>query len=161
MGNAEPVPEDDLPAAREAYLVCHENARYYVDFADFSFWCLHPVELYFVGGFGVMGWVDISEFEQAKPDPLAEAALGILQHMNSNHSSALTNIALHAKGVVASEARMTAVDRLGFHLRLKTSQRVHSVRIGFPNEVSSADECRAALVEMVTRARSESAPGAK
>ncbi len=160
MGNAEPVPEDDLAAARAAYLARHENASYYVDFADFSFWRLHPVDLYFVGGFGVMGWVDISEFAQAKPDPLAEAVLGILQHMNSDYSQALIDIVLHEKGIAASEAKMTAVDRLGFHLRLKTSERVHSVRIGFPNEARRADECRAALVEMVKRTRSKSAPGA-
>jgi putative heme iron utilization protein len=160
MGNAEPVPKDDLAAARAAYLARHENASYYVDFADFSFWRLHPVDLYFVGGFGVMGWVENSEFEQALPDPLAEAALGILQHMNSDHAPALIDIALHEKGVAASEAKMTAVDRLGFHLRLKTPERVHSVRIGFPNEVRRSDECRAALVAMVKRARSESAPGA-
>jgi len=38
------------------------------------------------------------------------------------------------KGIAASEAKMTAVDRLGFHLRLNTPQRIRSVRIGFPVE---------------------------
>ncbi len=94
------MPKDDLAAA--AYLARHENASYYVDFADFSFWRLHPVDLYFVGDFGVTGWGEISEFEQAKPDPLAEAALGILQHMNSDHSPALIDIALHEKRFAAS-----------------------------------------------------------
>lgn len=159
MGTAEPVPEDELASARASYLARHENASYYVDFADFSFWRLQPTALYFVGGFGVMGWVEVSDFERALPDPLAEAALGILQHMNSDHAQALIDIALHEKGVAASEAKMTAVDRLGFHVRLKTPQRVQSVRIGFPDEVRSSDECRAALVEMVKRARSENASG--
>ena len=138
---------------RAAYLSRHENAKYYVDFADFSFWRLNPVDLYFVGGFGVMGWIDISDFEQAVPDPLAEAALGILQHMNKDHASAMIDIARHEKGVAASEAKMTAVDRLGFHLRLKTPKRVRSVRIGFPEEVRNSEECRQTLVAMVKRAR--------
>ena len=159
LGNAETVPKDDLAAARAAYLTRHENASYYVDFADFSFWRLHPVDLYFVGGFGVMGWVEVSEFEQALPDPLAEAALGILQHMNNDHAPALIEIALHEKGVSATEVKMTAVDRLGFHLRLKTPERTQSVRIGFPDEVRSPDDCRAAFVAMVQRARSEAGPG--
>ena len=153
IGNANPVPENELQAARAAYLARHENAKYYVDFADFSFWQLHPVDLYFVGGFGVMGWVDSSDFEQAAPDPLAEAAAGILDHMNSDHASAMIDIARHEKGVVASEAKMTAVDRLGFHLRLTTPERVRSVRIAFPDEVHNADQCRQALVAMVARAR--------
>ncbi len=157
IGLAEPVPEDDLAAARAAYLTRHENAKYYVDFADFSFWRLNPVDLYFVGGFGVMGWVDNSDFKQAVPDPLAEGAAEILEHMNKDHAPAMIDIARHEKGVAASEAKMTAVDRLGFHLRLKTPERVRSVRIGFPKEVRSSNECRHALVAMVKRARSETA----
>jgi len=160
VGKAEHVPEDDLAAVRGRYLARHENAKYYVDFADFSFWRLHSIDLYFVGGFGVMGWVDIAEFEQAAPDPLAEAADGILEHMNNDHAAAMIEIARHEKGIVASEAKMTAVDRLGFHLRLKTSERVRSTRIGFPNEVRSSDACRQSLVAMVKRARSENASDA-
>ena len=159
IGKAEPVPKDDLAAARGAYLARHENAKYYVDFADVSFWRLNPVDLYFIGGFGVMGWVENSDFEQAVPDPLAEAAVEILEHMNKDHAAAMIDIAQHEKGVAASEAKMTAVDRLGFHLRLKTPERIRSLRIGFPNEVRSSDECRKALVAMVKRARSENAPG--
>jgi len=158
LGNAEPVPQVDLAAARAAYLARHAGAKYYVDFTDFSFWRLNPIDLYFVGGFGVMGWVDQSEFESAAPDPLAEAASGILEHMNGDHARAMIEIARHEKGVAASEAKMTAVDRLGFHLRLTTPQRVHSVRIGFPSEVRNADECRQAFIEMVKRARGESGP---
>jgi hypothetical protein len=158
VGTAEPVPQDDLATARAAYLTRHENAKYYVDFADFSFWRLNPVDLYFVGGFGVMGWIENSDFEQALPDPLAEAAQEILEHMNTDHASAMIDIALHEKGVTASEAKMTAVDRLGFHLRLKTPERVRSVRIGFPNKVGNSDECRQALVAMVKRARSGNTP---
>ncbi len=43
---------------------------------------------------------------------------------------------------------MTAVDRLGFHLRLKTGDRVHGRRIAFPHEVRDPDDVRAALIEM-------------
>ena len=160
IGKAEPVPKEDLAAARAAYLSRHENAKYYIDFADFSFWRLNPVDLYFVGGFGVMGWVDNLVFEQAVLDPLAEVAAGILEHMNNDHAPAMIDIARHEKGVTAAEAKMTAVDRLGFHLRLKTPERVRSVRIGFPNEVRSSDEYRKALVAMAKRARSENASGA-
>ncbi|QDV21904.1 HugZ family pyridoxamine 5'-phosphate oxidase [Aureliella helgolandensis] len=155
LGSAEPVPSEELAADRAAYLAAHENAKYYVDFADFSFWRLNPSELYFVGGFGVMGWIEAADFERAVPDPLAEAASGILEHMNRDHMPAMLELAQHEKGVVASEAKMTAVDRLGFHLRLTTPERVHSVRIGFPDEVCSAEACRQAIVSMVQRSRKQ------
>lgn len=153
VGTAEAVPAGDMPAARAAYLARHDSARYYVDFADFSFWRLSPAGLYFVGGFGVMGWVEIPDFSQAAPDPLAADAAGILEHMNKDHAAAMLDIARHFKSVEASEAKMTAVDRLGFHVRLKTPDRVRSVRIGFPTEVRTPEACRAALVAMVKAAR--------
>ncbi|MCK5482799.1 MAG: DUF2470 domain-containing protein, partial [Gemmatimonadetes bacterium] len=64
-------------------------------------------------------------------------------------------IARSVKGIEAEEANMTAVDRLGFHVRLKTPKRVRSVRIGFPLEVRSSQDCRSALVGMVEEAREE------
>ncbi len=65
VGNAEPVQEYDLAALRENYLVRHENSRYWVDFADFGFFRLQPIDLYYVGGFGVMGWVGAGDYEHA------------------------------------------------------------------------------------------------
>ena len=46
-----------------------------------------------------------------------------------------------------AEASMTAVDRLGFHLRLKTGDRVHGCRVAFLREVGNKDEARAVLIE--------------
>src|SRR6201990_2559905 len=57
IGLAESVPASDLHSVREAYLARHENSHYWVDFSDFSFFRLQPIDLYYVGGFGVMGWV--------------------------------------------------------------------------------------------------------
>jgi hypothetical protein len=73
--------------------------------------------------------------------------------MNADHAEALVLIARTIKGIEAEEAKMTAVDRLGFHVRLKTPERVRSVRIGFPAEVRSSQECRNALVSMAKEAR--------
>ena len=153
IGKASKVPKAELNGVREAYLSRHENARYWVDFKDFAFYRMEVVDLYFVGGFGVMGWVEKDEFGKADPDPLAEAASGILAHMNADHAEALVLIARTVKGIEAEEAKMTAVDRLGFHVRLKTPKRVRSVRIGFPFQVRSSQDCRNALVDMVKEAQ--------
>ena len=40
--------------------------------------------MYFVGCFGVMGWIVTEDYESARPDPLVDAAAGIIQHMNSD-----------------------------------------------------------------------------
>ncbi|MBA2677116.1 MAG: DUF2470 domain-containing protein, partial [Ktedonobacteraceae bacterium] len=136
VGPAEPVPAEDVPSAREQYLARHENSRYWVDFADFSFFRLQPIDIYYVGGFGKMGWVDAQEYEHAAPDPLAEAAPGILAHMNADHVGSMIRLArMHAQ-LAAIEATMTSVDRLGFTLRLKTSEGMKGARINFIREVA-------------------------
>ena len=56
-------------------------------------------------------------------------------------------------GVECQEAAMTAVDRLGFHVRLKTQDGMRGLRIGFLREVSNPAETRKVLVEMVQQAR--------
>jgi putative heme iron utilization protein len=111
------------------------------------------VDVYYVGGFGVMGWVAASEYDRAQRDPLTDAAAGILQHMNSHHSETLVLLARTFAGIESQEAAMTSVDRLGFHLRLKTEDGMRGARIAFLREVRSPAEARAVLVEMTEKAR--------
>ena len=155
VGDVLPVPEEEKASARERYLSRYENSRSWVDFKDFGFYRLKPLDIYYVGGFGVMGWVTAEDYRDAKADPLAEAAPGILSHMNADHVSAMILLARVHSNLEASEATMTAVDRLGFHLRLKTADGMKGTRINFLREVQNAGETRKVLVEMVRAAESK------
>lgn len=153
IGHAESVSAHDLHSVRETYLARHENSRYWVDFPDFSFFRLQPVDLYYVGGFGVMGWVEAQEYERAAPDPLAPSAPDILAHMNADHVDSMILLARAYAQMEATEATMTSIDRLGFFLRLKTAEGMKGARINFPHEVTSPQETRNVLVAMVRQAR--------
>src|SRR3984893_7614903 len=142
IGNAEPIPENDVAGARERYLARHENSRYWVDFSDFSFFRLQPIDLYYVGGFGVMGWVEAIDYEPAATDPLAEAALGILAHMNADHIDSMILLARSHARLEATEATMTSVDRLGFSLRLKTNEGIKGARINFTRQAVTPQQTR-------------------
>src|SRR5712675_600907 len=82
IGNVLPVPEPEVAGTRETYLARHANSKHWVDFEDFSFYRMDVVDVYYVGGFGVMGWVPASDYNSARPDPLVDHASGIMQHMN-------------------------------------------------------------------------------
>jgi putative heme iron utilization protein len=146
----------EVPAAevRDLYLSRYENAKYWQEYSDFAYHTLEVSSVYFIGGFGVMGWVLADEYSSARPDSLAETAQEIIGHMNADHPDALLLIARRFAGETATEVSMTAVDRLGFHLRIKTGDRVHGRRVAFLREVRNKDEARAVLVEMVREARS-------
>jgi len=155
LGNVLPVPEPEVSAARALYLARYANSKHWVDFDDFSFYRMDVVDVYYVGGFGVMGWVSASEYCRGQPDPLADSATEIMQHMNADHGDALVLLARVLAGIEAQEVAMTSVDRLGFHLRLKTRDGARGTRIAFSQEVRSVAEARDVLVSMVARARQE------
>jgi heme oxygenase (biliverdin-IX-beta and delta-forming) len=153
LGNVLPIPEPELAEARKLYLGRHANSKYWVDFEDFSFYRMDVVDVYYVGGFGVMGWVSASDYDRSQPDPLADSMAGIIQHLNADHKDALVILARSFAHIDSTEATMTAVDRLGFHLRLKTAEGLRGARIAFLREVRDATETRKVLVEMVQQAR--------
>ena len=153
MGNALPIPEVEVAEPRRLYLERYANSKYWVDFDDFSFYRMNVVDVYYVGGFGVMGWVSASEYYSGQPDPLADSAIGIIEHMNTDHGGALLRLAKAFAGIEAQEAAMTSVDRLGFHVRLKTQDGTRGARIAFPQEVSSPAEARKVLIDMTAQAQ--------
>ena len=153
LGNVLPIPEPEVAAARKLYLERYANSKNWVDFEDFCFYRMDVVDVYYVGGFGVMGWVSASEYYHGKPDPLADVAAEIIQHMNADHADALKLLARAFVGIESQEAAMTSVDRLGFHLRLKTPDGMRDIRIAFSREVGSPADARSVLVEMVAQAR--------
>jgi len=156
VGEVAAVPAMELDGARAVYLERHPNSRYWVEFADFGFFRLQPLDVYYVGGFGVMGWVQAEEYAGAVPDPLASFAARILEHMNADHADAMLLLARTHAGIEATEATMTGVDRLGFSLRLKTGDGMKGARINFLREVTDAEGARTVLVEMVRQAGRES-----
>lgn len=155
VGNVLPISQSEAVGARKLYLARYANSRYWVDFEDFSFYRMDVVDVYYVGGFGVMGWVSASEYEHAQPDPLADSMAEIIQHMNADHKDALVLLAREFAHIESQEATMTTVDRLGFQVRLKMQDGIRGARIAFLREVSNPAETRKVLVEMVQQARSE------
>ena len=153
MGEARPLTEADAALARQAYLARHSNAAYWVDFEDFGFYRLDIADIYFVGGFAAMDWVSADEYLAARHDPLADAAAGIIEHMNHDHADALITFARVLAGTESDEAVMISVDRLGFKLRLKSGPRLSGARIAFLREVTTTERCRTIFIEMLFAAR--------
>jgi hypothetical protein len=155
LGNVSAIDKPEIAEARKLYLGCYENSKYWVDYEDFSFYRMEVVDVYYVGGFGVMGWIAAPDYGQASPDPLADAASGIMRHMNTDHKDALILLARNFAGIESQEATMTSVDRFGFHVRLKTPDGMRGARIALLREVRGPAEMRDVLVEMVQQAQQQ------
>jgi len=62
------------------------------------------------------------------------------------HKNALILLAKRFARLEAQDAEMTALDRLGFHLRMKTKDGVHGARM---REVADPVQAKEVFVEMV------------
>lgn len=148
---------DDAGSVRDEYLTRHPNAKHWVDFDDFAFYRMEVVDLYYVAGFGAMGWVEAVDYAGAAPDPLVDVESMIVSHMNADHADALVTYCHHYANVAAERATMTSCDRMGFRVRAKVGDRLQGLRINFPTEVRSSEQARKTLVAMLRDARAATA----
>jgi putative heme iron utilization protein len=73
--------------------------------------------------------------------------------MNRDHADALVAYARVLGGIEADAAEMVAVDRLGFKLRVRADDGLHGCRIPFAREVTTVEQCRTVLIEMLADCR--------
>jgi len=140
---------------RSRYLKAHPNARHWIYFDDFSFYRMTISHVYYVGGFGVMGWVNKEAYLASHPDPLRHIAADIIAHMNNDHADALILLAKHQGFADADKVRIVAVDRLGFDVKVHTGNQLRGARISFPEPVDDASNIRAVFIDMVQQAKQE------
>jgi putative heme iron utilization protein len=160
LGLLSPVAEDDRPIAHDRYLNADPTAAYYINFGDFSFYRLAVQSIRYVGGYGRMSWVDGDEYAEAEPDPLADAAAGIIEHMNADHADAQILFCRHLlERPDTTEASMFAVDRYGFEMIAVSPTGRAAVRLGFPEECTTGEQVRQAMVALVAAARAVAALG--
>jgi putative heme iron utilization protein len=153
IGEARRLDESEAAGIRDDYLRRHPNARHWVDFDDFAFYALRVVDVYYVAGFGAMGWVDAGDYAVSAADPLVDVEDAIVSHMNADHADALVVYCRHYAGLDADSATMTGVDRMGFRVRARCGDAMKGVRINFPTEVRSSEAARNVLVAMLREAR--------
>lgn len=158
LGLLSTVAEDDRPTVRDRYLAANPASAYYIDFGDFTFYRLDVESIRYVGGYGRMSWVDAGVYAVAEPDPLAAPSAGIIAHMNADHAAAQVLFCRHLAGRPdTTEATMSAVDRYGFEMIAVSPAGRAAVRLGFPEECTTGDEVRQAMVTLVTDARAAAA----
>ena len=62
MGKVVAVDESELGSARSQFFARHPDAEQYLEFADFAVYRMEVMDVYYVGGFGMMGWVTASDY---------------------------------------------------------------------------------------------------
>lgn len=150
MGKVVEVPQEELSQLKLAFTLVHQYAEQIVDSPKFTFYKIRPQKIYFSGGFGVMAtWVDIPEYEQARPDVLAQEVPNMLSKINAEKQGELFLLCKHFLSLENVDVvRLQAVDRLGVDLRVKIGDFTDEYRVGFRNSVSSAEDAKSEMIKL-------------
>jgi hypothetical protein len=91
-------------------------------------------------------------YSAASPDPVSPSSAYAVEHLNADHATSLLAMARKLGGYPdATSATCTAADRYGLDLNVHTPRGVAYTRVGYSEPIDSADELRAATVELARR----------
>jgi putative heme iron utilization protein len=140
-----------LPRIRRRFLARHPKSELYAGFADFSFWRLDPVSAHLNGGFARAADLKASDVmtDIAGAEDLIEAEASALAHMNADHAEAVRLYATTLIGAADGAWRLTGLDPDGLDLACGDA----SLRLPFPERVTTAQQLRKVVVDLAAKAR--------
>jgi putative heme iron utilization protein len=144
-------------AASRRYLELFPNSASFFAAHDFTLFQIRVSKVRFIGGFGEIYWLDrheiISADTNSNIDPIASHAEMICDHMNEDHADALLMYAAAFAETQAESSRMISVDSRGFDMIALAGGAHKHLRMDFQSPVTTTEEVRAVMVDMVRRAR--------
>jgi putative heme iron utilization protein len=152
-GKAVEASGEDAAMLRRRYLSAHPSAEAFVDFKDFSLFRIKPAGLHLVAGFGRIIDLEPARFMTDISDAAAllEAEQGAVEHMNADHRDAMNLYATKLLGAEDAEWRCTGCDPDGMDMQAGAS----TLRLDFPERVTSGTGLRKMLVRLAAEARSK------
>jgi heme iron utilization protein len=150
-GRAEPAGGDDVAILRRRYLNAHPSSEVFVSFKDFSFFRIRPTGAHLVAGFGRIVDLKPEQFLTDISDAasLLEAEQGAVDHMNADHREAMNLYATKLLDARAADWRCTGCDPGGMDMAAGAT----TLRLDFPERVTSGTELRKMLVRLAGQAR--------
>ena len=146
MGDLVPVNEDELESCRERYYQILPESRAYAKMHDFNFYKIQIKNVRWIGGFGKIAWLDVSNWEDKSPK-WSKSEAGIIEHMNEDHSDTVV-AALKAQHCIDdTTAKMVHLTIDGYYLRTKSKLFF----IKFSGACHSSKEYKDALVALAKK----------
>ncbi|HLZ05718.1 MAG TPA: DUF2470 domain-containing protein [Bradyrhizobium sp.] len=152
-GRAEEAGDEQRATLRRRYLNAHPSAENFVDFKDFSFFCIRPSGAHLVAGFGRIVDLKPEQFLTDISDAadLIEAEQGAIAHMNEDHREAMNLYATRLLGAEHGNWRCTGCDPEGIDMQAEA----RTLRLEFPARVTGPGELRKMLVKLAEQARAK------
>jgi putative heme iron utilization protein len=152
-GRAEEAVGEAAGMLRRRYLNAHPSAEAFVDFKDFSFFRIVPSGAHLVAGFCRIIDLTPAQFltEIGDAGELLAAEQGAVEHMNEDHREAMNLYATKLLGAESADWACTGCDPDGMDMQADAV----TLRLDFPERVTSGTALRKMLVRLVGEARAK------
>ena len=104
------------------------------------------LDIYFVGGFGTVQWVDPEEFMSSQPDKVVLGGNFNLAYLNETYNNIKDIIGESGE---VDDAAFISVDSLGADVRIRRGGEYSVERLGWVNRVESLEDACRELEQMM------------
>ena len=143
MGDLVPVSENELDSCKKRYYQMLPESKMYAKMHDFNFYKIQIKNVRWIGGFGKIAWLDVSNWVDKLPK-WSKSEGGIIEHMNEDHSDTIVAALKAQHGVNDKTARMVQLTIDGYYLR--TQSKLFFIK--FPIVCYNSKEYKDALVAL-------------
>ncbi|XP_062218202.1 uncharacterized protein LOC133918364 [Phragmites australis] len=154
FGDAVPLPAEQQEWAHQQYVSKHQQWASQ-QWGNFYYYRMHTIsDIYFIGGFGTVAWVDVKEFEAQQPDKIAiDGGEQNLKELNAMFSKPLKEL-LSAEGEV-DDVALISMDSKGIDIRVRQGAQYNIQRIAFEVDysVETLEEAKQALRRIISKSR--------
>ncbi|XP_043713991.1 uncharacterized protein LOC122662427 [Telopea speciosissima] len=152
FGDVFPLPDHQQEWAHKQYIAKHQQGASQ-QWGNFYYFRMQSIsDIYFIGGFGTVAWVDVKEYETLKPDKIAaDGGEQNLKELNAMFSKPLRE--LLSTEIEVDDAAFISVDSKGTDIRVRQGAQFNIQRISFEegHAVETLEEAKAALHKLISK----------
>ncbi|KAM6561887.1 hypothetical protein CsatB_021885 [Cannabis sativa] len=152
FGDVYPLPEHQQEWAHKQYIAKHQQGPSQ-QWGNFYYFRMQNIsDIYFIGGFGTVAWVDVKEYEAIQPDKIAvDGGEQNLKELNAIFSKPLKEL-LSAETEV-DDAALISIDSKGTDVRVRQGAQFNIQRVSFDegHSVETLEEAKAALWKLIKK----------
>ncbi|XP_024018470.1 uncharacterized protein LOC21393761 [Morus notabilis] len=154
FGDVYPLPEHQQEWAHKQYIAKHQQGPSQ-QWGNFYYFRMQNIsDIYFIGGFGTVAWVDVKEYEAIQPDKIAvDGGEQNLKELNAIFSKPLKE--LLSTETEVDDAALISIDSKGVDIRVRQGAQFNIQRISFDDghAVETLEEAKDALWMLINKGR--------
>ncbi|XP_057986122.1 uncharacterized protein LOC131170635 isoform X2 [Hevea brasiliensis] len=152
FGDVFPLPEHQQEWAHKQYIAKHQQGPSQ-QWGNFYYFRMENIsDIYFIGGFGTVAWVDVNEYEALQPDKIAvDGGEQNLKELNAIFSKPLKE--LLSTETEVDDAALISIDSKGIDIRVRQGAQFNVQRLSFEegHAVETLEEAKDALWKLINK----------